>query len=70
MARAKTSKSIDCKIKKTEEKAKRLKKEYEETVEELKILRNEKRKIQAEILLQAIDKSDKSFDEILKIITL
>ncbi len=70
MARGKSSKNIDSKIKKTEEKAKRLKKEYEEAVEELKKLRDEKRKIQAEILLQAIDKSGKSFDEILKIITL
>ena len=66
----KKQKSLDSKINKAEDKAIRLKKEYEEAVEELKKLRNEKRKIQAEILLQAIDKSDKSFEEILKIITL
>ena len=54
----------------SEDKAKRLKKEYEAAVDELKNLREEKRKIQAEILLQVIDNSDKSFEEILKIISL
>lgn len=70
MARKKNTSAVDAKIKKAEDKAKRLKKEYEAAVDELKNLREEKRKIQAEILLQAIDNSDKSFEEILKIISL
>ncbi len=36
----------------------------------MKELLDEKRKIQAEILLQAINKSGKSFEEVLKIIEL
>ena len=70
MARRPSSKAVDTKIKKTQEKAKRLKKEYDDTLTILKGLLEEKRKIQAEILLQAINKSGKSFEEVLKIIEL
>ena len=70
MARRPSSKAVDTKIKKTQEKAKRLKKEYDDTLAILKGLLEEKRKIQAEILLQAINKSGKSFEEVLKIIEL
>ncbi len=70
MPRPKNLKTVDAKIRKAEDKAKRLKKEYDATVDELKNAREEKRKIQAEILLQAIDKSGKSFEEVLKIISL
>jgi F0F1-type ATP synthase membrane subunit b/b' len=70
MARRPSSRAVDTKIKRTEEKAKRLKKEYDDTLAVLKGLLEEKRKIQAEILLQAINKSGKSFEEVLKIIEL
>jgi F0F1-type ATP synthase membrane subunit b/b' len=70
MARRPGSRAVDTKIKRTEEKAKRLKKEYDDTLAVLKGLLEEKRKIQAEILLQAINKSGKSFEEVLKIIEL
>ncbi len=70
MPRPKNLKTVDAKIRKAEDKAKRLKKEYDAAVDELKNAREEKRKIQAEILLQAIDKSGKSFEEVLKIISL
>ena len=59
MARRPSSRAVDTKIKRTEEKAKRLKKEYDDTLAVLKGLLEEKRKIQAEILLQAINKSGK-----------
>lgn len=70
MARRPSSRAVDTKIKRTQEKAKRLKKEYDDTLAVLKGLLEEKRKIQAEILLQAINKSGKSFEEVLKIIEL
>lgn len=70
MARKPSSRAVDTKIKRTQEKAKRLKKEYDDTLAVLKGLLEEKRKIQAEILLQAINKSGKSFEEVLKIIEL
>lgn len=70
MARRPSTKAIDTRIKRTQEKAKRLKKEYDDTLAVMKGLLDEKRKIQAEILLQAINKSGKSFEEVLKIIEL
>ncbi len=70
MARQLSCRAINTKIKKTEDKAKKLKKEYDDTLADLKVLLEEKKKIQAEILLQAINKSGKSFDEVLKIISL
>lgn len=70
MARQLSYKSIDTKIRKTEDKAKKLKNEYDDTLAYLKVLLEEKRKIQAQILLQAVNKSGKSFDEVLRIISL
>ncbi len=70
MARQLSYKSIDTKIRKTQDKAKKLKNEYDDTLADLKVLLEEKKKIQAQILLQAINKSGKSFDEVLKIISL
>ena len=70
MARRPSSRAVDTKIKRTQEKAKRLKKEYDDTLAVLKGLLEEKRKIQAEILLQAINKRGNSFEEVLKIIEL
>ncbi len=70
MARRPSTKAIDTRIKRTQEKAKKLKKEYDETLVVMRGLLDEKRKIQAEILLQAVNKSGKSFEEVLKIIEL
>lgn len=70
MARRPSTKAIDTRLKKAQEKAKKLKKEYDDTLAVMKELLDEKRKIQAEILLQAINKSGKSFEEVLKIIEL
>lgn len=70
MARRQSCKAIDARIKRTQEKAKRLKKEYDDTLAVLKDLLDEKRKIQTEILLQAVKKSGKSFEKVLKIIEL
>ena len=70
MARRPSTKAIDTRLKKAQEKAKKLKKEYDDTLAVMKELLDEKRKIQAEILLHAINKSGKSFEEVLKIIEL
>lgn len=70
MARKLSCKSIDAKIRKTEDKSRKLKKEYDDTLADLKVLLDEKKKIQAEILLQTINKSGKAFDEVLKLISL
>lgn len=70
MARRPSTKAIDTRLKKAQEKAKKLKKEYDDTLAVMKELLDEKRKIQAEILLQTINKSGKSFEEVLKIIEL
>ncbi len=70
MARRPSTKAIDTRIKRTQEKTTNLKKEYDDTLAVMKELLDEKRKIQAEILLQAINKSGKSFEEVLKIIEL
>lgn len=70
MARRPSTKAIDTRIKRTQEKAMKLKKEYDDTLAVMKGLLDEKRKIQAEILLQTINKSGKSFEEVLKIIEL
>ncbi len=70
MARRPSCKAIDARIKRTQEKAIRLKKEYDDTLAVLKDLLDEKRKIQTEILLQAVKKSGKSFEKVLKIIEL
>ncbi len=70
MARRPSTKAIDTRIKRTQEKAKKLKKEYDDTLVVMRALLDEKRKIQAEILLQTINKSGKSFEEVLKIIEL
>lgn len=70
MARRPSTKAIDTRIKRTQEKATKLKKEYDDTLAVMKGLLDEKRKIQAEILLQAVNKSGKSFEEVLKIIEL
>lgn len=51
MARRQSCKAIDARIKRTQEKVKRLKKEYDDTLAVLKDLLDEKRKIQTEILL-------------------
>ncbi len=70
MTRRPSVKAIDTKIRKTQEKAKKLKQEYDDTLAVMKGLLEEKRKIQAEILLQTINKSGKSFEEVLKILEL
>lgn len=70
MARRPSTKAIDTRIKRTQEKATKLKKEYDDTLAVMKGLLDEKKMIQAEILLQAVNKSGKSFEEVLKIIEL
>ena len=48
----------------------RLKKEYDEALSELKNLREQQQLLQAQKLLDAMDKKGKSFDEVLRLINL
>ena len=61
---------LDAKISKAEKRILDAKAEYEEATQYLRNLLEEKKKLQAEQLLQAIDKSGKSFDEIMHLIKL
>ena len=70
MARRKRIEVIESQIKKTTEELFALKKAYEDKAEELKHLEEEKKQIRVETLLQAIDKSGKTFEEILNLISL
>lgn len=47
-----------------------LKKEYEEALSQLKDLREQQRLVQAQRLLDAMDKKGKSFEEVLRLVNL
>jgi len=61
---------LDAKISKAEKRILDAKAEYEEATQHLRILLEEKKRFQAEQLLQAMDISGKSFDEIMRLIRL
>lgn len=58
--------TIDEKIEKAKEKVNRAKDRYESALEELEGLMEEKKKLQSAELLKAIEKSDKSYEDIMK----
>jgi len=70
MARVSAAASIDGRIAKAEDKAKRLKEAYGKSLENLKVLQDERRKLQVSQLIDAIDKSGKTMEEILRLIKL
>ena len=70
MARSGKHGTIEKKIMDVETRAAGLKKEYEEALSELKDLREQQKLLQAQELLDAMDKKGKSFDEVLRLINL
>ena len=63
MARPKKNETIGKKIMDVETRVARLKKEYDEALSQLKNLREQQKLLQAQKLLDAMDKKGKSFDE-------
>lgn len=62
--------AVDRKIQKAEAKALRLKACYEDTLKELKALHDRRRELQMEKLMELIDKSGKTMDEVIRLIKL
>jgi septal ring factor EnvC (AmiA/AmiB activator) len=62
--------SLNGKILKAEEKARRLKNRYDEALKELKDLQDKRREMQVAKLLEAIDKSGKTMEEVMRLIKL
>jgi len=65
MARTKTMASIDAKIAKAQTAVERTKSRYDATIAELEELYAEKRDLQVKELAAAIDKSTKSYEDVL-----
>jgi erythromycin esterase-like protein len=70
MARPRKQESIEKKILDVETRVASLKKEYEEALSQLKDLREQQRLVQAQRLLDAMDKKGKSFEEVLRLVNL
>lgn len=70
MPRVSTNESMNSKIAKAEAKVKKLKDGYEEALKELGDLRKKKREQQVSKLLDAMEKSGKSFEEVIRLIKL
>jgi len=70
MARPRKHETIEKKMMDVETRVARLKKEYDEALSELKDIREQQKLLQAQKLLDAMDKKGKSFDEVLRLINL
>ncbi len=70
MGRPKKQETIGKKVMDAETRVATLKKEYDEALSELKNLREQQRLMQAQQLLDAMDKKGKSFDEVLRLVNL
>jgi len=70
MARPRKQESIEKKILDVETRVAALKKEYEVALSQLKSLREQQRLVQAQRLLDAMDKKGKSFEEVLRLVNL
>ena len=70
MARPRKQESIEKKILDVEARVAALKKEHEEALSQLKSLREQQRLVQAQRLLDAMDKKGKSFEEVLRLVNL
>ena len=70
MGRPRKQETIEKKVMDAEERVTRLRKEYDEALSQLKTLREQQRLMQAQQLLDAMDKKGKSFDEELRLINL
>jgi hypothetical protein len=70
MGRPRKQETIEKKVMDAEARVRRLRKEYDEALSELKALREQQRLIQAQQLLDAMDKKGKSFEEVLRLVSL
>lgn len=65
MPRGRSTKTLDERIRQAKEKADKAKTRYDTAIEELNVLINRKRELQNKKLIDAIAKSDRSYDEIM-----
>ncbi len=70
MPRVSSNESMNSKIAKAETKVKELKDGYENALRELGDLRKKQRELQVSKLLDAMDKSGKTFEEVIRLIKL
>ena len=70
MARVSKAQALKAKIAKAEERVLSTKAEHEKAVEELKALLDEQKELETKELMNAIEKSGKSYEEILRLINL
>ena len=70
MALVSKRQALKAKIAKAEERVLSTKAEHEKAVDELKALLDEEKELEARELMAAIEKSGKSYDEILRLINL
>ena len=68
MARTKTMASIDAKIAKAQTAVERAKNRYDSAIAELEALYTEKRELQAKELAAAIEKSGRSYEDVLSFV--
>jgi hypothetical protein len=65
MPRGRSTTTLDDRIRQAKEKADKAKTRYDTAIEELNVLINRKRELQNKELIDAIAKSDRSYDEIM-----
>lgn len=65
MPRGRSTTTLDDRIRQAKEKADKAKTRYDTAIEELNVLINRKRELQNKKLIDAIAKSDRSYDEIM-----
>lgn len=70
MARTKRTVSLDGRIREAERKVTEAKARYDSAVSELKSLIEEKKELQVKELMREMEKSGKSFDEVIRLIRL
>ncbi len=68
MARTRTMASVDAKIKKAQDAVEQTKDRYDAAVTELERWYEEKKNLQLQELAQALNKSDKSFEDVMRFI--
>ena len=64
MARKKSTETLDAEITKVKSEMSRVQDKYDKLAEKLKGLQNQKRKLEADAIMEAYLKSGRSFDEI------
>ena len=70
MARTKSTVSLDGRIREAEKKVTEAKARYDSAVSELKSLIEERKELQMKELMREMEKSGKSFDEVIRLIRL